>query len=118
MGLDQAIEAEAQAQAICMQTQDFERAYQAFVGEGEAGLRGRLMPDRASSTGRSSSPAIARSAERLDAWAAENLGRIDHADIDAACRELVAKLGEAGWLTHSAVDPTDPGASSTCARSA
>ncbi|MBZ9796595.1 enoyl-CoA hydratase family protein [Mesorhizobium sp. ES1-4] len=31
MGLDQAIEAEAQAQAICMQTRDFERAYNAFV---------------------------------------------------------------------------------------
>ena len=30
MTLDQAIEAEAQAQAICMQTQDFTRAYQAF----------------------------------------------------------------------------------------
>ena len=33
MGLDQAIEAEAQAQAICMQTRDFERAYKAFVGK-------------------------------------------------------------------------------------
>jgi enoyl-CoA hydratase/carnithine racemase len=31
MSLDAAIEAEAQAQAICMQTRDFERAYQAFV---------------------------------------------------------------------------------------
>ena len=31
MGLEQAIEAEAQAQAICMQTADFERAYRAFV---------------------------------------------------------------------------------------
>ena len=31
MPLDTAIEAEAQAQAICMQTQDFERAYNAFV---------------------------------------------------------------------------------------
>jgi enoyl-CoA hydratase/carnithine racemase len=31
MGVDQAIEAEAQAQAICMQTGDFERAYRAFV---------------------------------------------------------------------------------------
>ena len=30
MTLDQAIEAEAQAQAICMQTQDFTRAYDAF----------------------------------------------------------------------------------------
>ena len=33
MGLDQAIEAEAQAQAICMQTQDFHRAYHAFVAK-------------------------------------------------------------------------------------
>lgn len=31
MSLDQAIEAEAQAQAICMQTQDFTRAYEAFA---------------------------------------------------------------------------------------
>ena len=31
MSLEQAIEAEAQAQAICMQTKDFERAYRAFV---------------------------------------------------------------------------------------
>ncbi len=33
MGLEQAIEAEAQAQAICMQTKDFERAYDAFVAK-------------------------------------------------------------------------------------
>lgn len=33
MGLEQAIEAEAQAQAICMQTRDFERAYRAFVAK-------------------------------------------------------------------------------------
>src|SRR5579862_182958 len=33
MSLDQAIEAEAQAQAICMQTKDFERAYKAFVAK-------------------------------------------------------------------------------------
>ena len=31
MGVDQAIEAEAQAQALCMLTQDFGRAHQAFV---------------------------------------------------------------------------------------
>ena len=31
VGIDEAIEMEAQAQAICMQTQDFHRAYQAFV---------------------------------------------------------------------------------------
>jgi hypothetical protein len=31
MGVDQAIEAESQAQAICMATNDFHRAYHAFV---------------------------------------------------------------------------------------
>src|SRR3569833_2796271 len=33
MTIDQAIEAEAQAQAICMMTQDFTRAYEAFVAK-------------------------------------------------------------------------------------
>ena len=33
MSLDQAIEAEAQAQALCMQTKDFARAYHAFVAK-------------------------------------------------------------------------------------
>jgi enoyl-CoA hydratase/carnithine racemase len=33
MSLDTAIEAEAQAQAICMQTADFERAYKAFINK-------------------------------------------------------------------------------------
>jgi len=31
MSIEQAIDAEAQAQAIAMQTQDFRRAYEAFV---------------------------------------------------------------------------------------
>lgn len=33
MGVDEAIEAEAQAQAICMQSADFERAYEAFINK-------------------------------------------------------------------------------------
>lgn len=33
MSVDQALEAEAQAQAICMQTKDFRRAYDAFVAK-------------------------------------------------------------------------------------
>jgi enoyl-CoA hydratase/carnithine racemase len=33
MSIEQAIEAEAQAQAICMKTADFERAYNAFVAK-------------------------------------------------------------------------------------
>lgn len=33
MSIDEAIEAEAEAQAICMQTKDFRRAYEAFVAK-------------------------------------------------------------------------------------
>ena len=33
MSIDEAIEAEAQAQAICMQTKDYGRAYRAFVAK-------------------------------------------------------------------------------------
>jgi enoyl-CoA hydratase/carnithine racemase len=33
MSIEQAIDAEAQAQAICMQTEDFKRAYRAFVAK-------------------------------------------------------------------------------------
>jgi len=33
MTIDQAIEAEAQAQAICMQTEDFKRAFEAFAAK-------------------------------------------------------------------------------------
>ena len=40
MSVDAAIEAEAQAQAICMQTQDFERAYRRLRREAPAGVRG------------------------------------------------------------------------------
>jgi enoyl-CoA hydratase/carnithine racemase len=40
MGIDESIEAEAQAQAICMQTKDYERAYEAFVGKGRPVFEG------------------------------------------------------------------------------
>ena len=40
MSVDEAIEAEAQAQAICMQTRDFERAYRAFVEKREPEFEG------------------------------------------------------------------------------
>ena len=43
-------------------------------------------------------------AEQIDQWAAANLP-VDHLDIDGACRDLVAALGKAGFLKHSAVDP-------------
>lgn len=40
MSLEAAIEAEAQAQAICMQTTDFERAYRAFVNQEKPAFEG------------------------------------------------------------------------------
>jgi enoyl-CoA hydratase/carnithine racemase len=40
MSVDEAIDAEAQAQAICMQTQDFRRAYEAFVAKGKPRFEG------------------------------------------------------------------------------
>jgi acyl-CoA dehydrogenase len=39
-------------------------------------------------------------ASRLEAWAGDSLP-VDHADVDAACIDLVRKLGDAGWLTHT-----------------
>ena len=40
MGVDEAIESEAQAQALCMQTQDFQRAYAAFVNKQKPDFQG------------------------------------------------------------------------------
>ncbi|NMG75753.1 acyl-CoA dehydrogenase family protein [Aromatoleum diolicum] len=36
----------------------------------------------------------------LEAWVAANVS-VHHGDLDAACRELVAKLGAAGWLRYA-----------------
>lgn len=36
----------------------------------------------------------------LDEWARNNI-TADHGELDSACRELVAKLGAAGWLRYS-----------------
>jgi enoyl-CoA hydratase/carnithine racemase len=40
MTIEQALEAEAQAQAICMMTEDFKRAYRAFVGRQKPEFKG------------------------------------------------------------------------------
>ncbi|MEC9244663.1 MAG: acyl-CoA dehydrogenase family protein [Pseudomonadota bacterium] len=47
-------------------------------------------------------------ADKLDAWCAKNLP-VDHSDVDAACRDLVARLGEAGFLKPTAFDTANPG---------
>lgn len=40
--------------------------------------------------------------QALDEWAGAALAHVDHADTDAACRALVAGLGQAGWLQPTA----------------
>ncbi|MET0597395.1 MAG: acyl-CoA dehydrogenase family protein [Mesorhizobium sp.] len=49
-----------------------------------------------------------RWAAGLERWCAAHLP-IDHADVDAACRDIVGMLGRDGWLEPTAVDPADPG---------
>lgn len=43
-------------------------------------------------------------ADALDDWAGKTLGEVDHGDTDAACRDLVARLGAGGWLRHSGAE--------------
>ena len=40
--------------------------------------------------------------EALSAWSEQELHGIDHDDIDAACRALVASLAAGGWLNYAA----------------
>ncbi|MGB3643879.1 MAG: acyl-CoA dehydrogenase family protein [Mesorhizobium sp.] len=46
-------------------------------------------------------------AESLEAWCQKSLP-VGHGDVDAACRELVAKLGRDGWLKPTAPDGENP----------
>jgi len=45
---------------------------------------------------------------RLEGWAEANLQHSDHSDTDEVCRQFVVKLGKAGFLRHTAIDPDDP----------
>jgi acyl-CoA dehydrogenase len=46
-------------------------------------------------------------ADGIERWCAANLPA-GHGDVEAACRELVQKLGRDGWLKHTAPDPETP----------
>lgn len=52
-------------------------------------------------------------AGELDAWAAREAAPLAHEgerDVDGACRTLVRRLGEAGWLRHAVPEPgPEPG---------
>ena len=53
-------------------------------------------------------------ADALEVWCADNLPA-DHGDVDAACRDLVARLGRDGWLQHSATgDGSTPDVRTLC----
>jgi hypothetical protein len=54
MRIDEAIETEAQAQAICMQTRDYARAYEAFVARLSGQLTSKLRSQRKSCLSRGS----------------------------------------------------------------
>ena len=41
-------------------------------------------------------------ASGLERWAESHLAKDHHLDVDKACRELVTKLGEDGWLKYTA----------------
>lgn len=43
-------------------------------------------------------------ADALEAWAVAHLGAVDHSDTDAACRQLVAMLGESGFAEYSGAE--------------
>ena len=45
-------------------------------------------------------------ADRLEEWCTANLP-VDHTDVDGACRDLVRRLGDDGWLAHTAADAGD-----------
>ena len=78
MGLDEAIEAEAQAQAICMQTQGLPPRVRGVRGEAQAEVRGRLsergpVPDKTYLDWPFFDDAHRALARELDAWCADRL---------------------------------------------
>ena len=66
------------------------------------------MPDRSFLSWPFFEDAHRRLAGELDAWAAREVASLAHAgehDVDGTCRELVRRLGHAGWLRHAVPEP-------------
>ena len=98
MSIEQALEAEARAQARCMETKDFHRAYEAFANKAEAGVQGRLMPDRGFLAWPFFEPKHRELAEELETWCD---GRFDDAEPSTRTPPAVrwcAEYGAAGFL--------------------
>ena len=77
--------------------------------QAETGVRGRLVADKTFLTWPFFTDRHRALAAASSDWARRTC-RSDHGDVDAACRELVQKLGRDGWLAHTAPDPDAPAA--------
>jgi len=53
-------------------------------------------------------------ADELERWISANLADIDHSDTDHACRTLVTKLGDAGYLKHTGAEDGNLDVRSLC----
>src|ERR1700682_5873708 len=71
--------------------------------QAKTGVRGQLVADKSFLTWPFFTDRHRALAASLEQWCAANLPA-DHSDVDAACRDLVQKLGRDGWLP-----PTPPG---------
>ena len=86
--------------------------------QAETGVRGQLVADKSFPHLAVLRPtAIARWRQAIERWCAANLP-VDHGDVDAACRDLVQKLGRDGWLDAYRARSRRARHRSTCARSA
>lgn len=47
-------------------------------------------------------------AQQLETWAGTAVASLDHTDVYQACRTLVSDLGQAGWLSVTAVSDDEP----------
>jgi enoyl-CoA hydratase/carnithine racemase len=106
MGVDQAIEAEAQAQAICMETKDFERAYRVLRRQAEAGLRGQLMADRSFLSWPFFEAKHRDFASRLSAFGKAKIEPLAHDehDADATTKNFVSMLAAEKFLNAAVPD--------------
>src|SRR5580704_1955332 len=77
--------------------------------QAKTGVRGQLVADKTFLSWPFFTDRHRALAASLEQWCASNLPA-DHSDVDAACRELVQKLGRDGWLAHTAPDPDAPAA--------
>ena len=98
MSVEEAIEAEAVAQALCMTTEDFARAYRAFAAREKPVFSEIDVIDSSFLDWPFFEESHRDFARRLGEWAASLSGAESCDDVDERCRALVGRLGRDGWL--------------------